>query len=176
MAPPAMMLQQVLNKLTGEVEWMVISHNDDDDDDGHVTGNSHQLHSLSGEFLSYTDAPNWPDFFCFYNQSQLQNYECHWICALAMAWARTLCTPESVGKCMPFDVEADPLGDLQLRVSSGSATASCCFIMSLNLGKFGNRGESVEIKYLAKVALCPLRKLVTFLYIKLCLCKSLPRV
>lgn len=46
MAPPAMMLQQVLNKVTGEVEWMVVSHNDDDDDDGHVTGNSHLLPSF----------------------------------------------------------------------------------------------------------------------------------
>lgn len=89
---------------------------------------------------------------------------------------RTLFTPESVGKCMRFDVEADALGGLQLRVSSRSATASFCFIMSLSLGKFGNRGESVEIKYLAKVALCPFRELVTFLYIKLCLCESLPRV
>ena len=62
MAPPAMMLQQVLNKLTGEVEWMVVSHDDDDDDDGHVTGNFHLLSSLSGGFLSNVDASNWPDF------------------------------------------------------------------------------------------------------------------
>lgn len=61
MAPPAMMLQQVLNKLTGEMEWMVVSHNDDDDDDGHGTGNSHLLPSISGEFLSCLDASNWPD-------------------------------------------------------------------------------------------------------------------
>ena len=67
-----------------------------------------------------------------------------------MAWARTLCTSESVGKCTHFDVEADPLGDLQLRVSSRSATASCCFIMSFNPGKFGNRGESVELVVLGE--------------------------